>query len=196
MAAQQRVLALDISGSRARLAVIDAGGELGRRAEVPNRGGQAQSYWPAVRAAAEDLAHGLAAVGISFGGPVDRAGQILSIHVDGWSGIDPAAELGAQLGVPAVIENDANCGAVGEARFGRWGAVDSLVFLTCSTGIGGGIYSAGHLLRGARGLAGELGHLCVDPNGLSCPCGSRGCLEAMCSGTAIARRATAALSAS
>ncbi len=197
MADWQHVLALDISGSRAFVTLIDAAGTLTCRTEVPNRGDEAADYWPRIRAVALDIARreSAAAVGISFGGPVSRAGRILSIHVGGWSDLDPAADLAAALRVPVVIENDANCGAVGEARFGTWGAVNTLVFMTCSTGIGGGIYTDGELHRGTRGLAGEVGHNPVAPDGLPCPCGSRGCLEAQCSGTAIAQRATLALDA-
>ncbi len=188
------VLALDISGSRAFLAVVREG-RVAERVEVANPGREAAGYWPVVRRGAVALArrHGAEAVGVSFGGPVGNDGRIRSIHVGGWSELDPAGELSSELGVPAVIENDANCGAVGEARYGTWGTVHTLVFLTCSTGIGGGILSDGRLLRGTRGLAGELGHLCVRPDGPDCPCGGRGCLEVMCCGTAIARRATEAL---
>ncbi len=194
MSSPPPVLALDISGSRALLARFEPHPTV--RLEVPNLDGQAARYWPNVLCAALELAREgepLGGIGISFGGPVGLDGRPVSIHVAGWHDLDPAAELRAALGLPTVIENDANCGAVGEFRHGRWGRPRSLVFLTCSTGIGGGIVDSRGLLKGARGLAGEVGHICVDPHGRSCPCGSRGCLEAMCSGTAIRERAEAAL---
>lgn len=190
------VLALDISGSRTLLARFEPGPT--QRREVTNPGGRAAGYWPSILRAAMELAAvgaPVEAVGISFGGPVGLDGRLLSIHVAGWQELDPAAELRRALGVPAVIENDANCGAVGEFRHGLWDEPASLVFLTCSTGIGGGIVDARGLFKGSRGLAGELGHICVDPRGRPCPCGSCGCLEAMCSGTAIRDRAEEALQA-
>jgi glucokinase len=175
--------------------VGDDGGPLTPLA-VPNPAGWAERYWPAILNAAEALLSQAAAapvgVGVSFGGPVDNEGRVLSIHVAGWGGLDPVADLRARLGLPVRIENDANCGALGETRFGRWGTVHTLVFLTCSTGIGGGIVSAGRLFKGSHGVAGELGHICLDPAGPPCPCGRRGCLEALCSGTAMARRAAEA----
>lgn len=190
------VLALDISGSRALLAAHTQHG-LGSVLEVRNTSGEAAGYWPEIRAAAVRLARdgGARAVGVSFGGPVDRNGRVVSIHVGGWSSIDVGAELAGSLGVPVRVENDANCGAIGEARYGAWDEPHTLVFMTCSTGIGGGIVSGGRLLKGARGMAGEVGHIVVRPEGLPCSCGSVGCLEAMCSGSAIGRRATAALAA-
>ncbi|MCC7491292.1 MAG: ROK family protein [Fimbriimonadaceae bacterium] len=197
MPSLQPLLALDISGSRALLAVLDPQHQVLARAEVPNREEPAERYWPRIRAAALGLAAPWppAAAGISFGGPVGRDGRIHSIHVGGWGDLDPAGDLAGALARPVAIENDANCGAVGEARVGAWGQPHTLVFLTCSTGIGGGIYSGGSLFRGTRGLAGEVGHIVLDPSGVRCPCGARGCFEALCSGTAIARRASAAVAA-
>ncbi len=198
MSVDRPILALDISGSRTLFAVLDHAGQVLARQEVANRGGDAAlAYWPAVEAATVALAGPWRprAVGLSFGGPVGLDGRILSLHVGGWGDLDPAGALREALQVPVVIANDANCGAVGEHRYGAWGQPHTLVFLTCSTGIGGGLVADGRLLTGARGLGGELGHICIDPRGASCPCGARGCLEALCSGTAIARRATAALAA-
>lgn len=196
MSSQPPVLALDISASRTLLARFEPGPSTHR--EVPNVSGQAADYWPNVLQAATELAadgEPVKAIGISFGGPVGLDGRILSIHVAGWQDLDPASELRQALGLPTVIENDANCGAVGEYRHGDWGHPRTLVFLTCSTGIGGGIVDQRGLFKGSRGLAGEVGHICVDPRGRPCPCGSRGCLEAMCCGTAIRDRAEDALAA-
>lgn len=192
MDADNWVLALDVSGSRTLMRCVAADGALGAGAEVPNAGRPAPAYWADVLHAALDLVGACptppAAAGIAFGGPVDRDGQILSIHVGGWSELDPAGELAARLGVPVRLDNDANCGALGEWTFGRHAGAACLIFMTCSTGIGGGIIESGRMLRGARGLAGELGHITVRPGGRPCGCGSAGCLEAHCSGTAIAAR--------
>ena len=94
-------------------------------------------------------------------------------------------EIGRRLGTPVVLENDANAAALGEKWMGAGKAVDDLVLLTLGTGIGGGIISGGHIVRGFVGMAGELGHITVVPNGNPCGCGNRGCLEKHASATAI-----------
>lgn len=92
-------------------------------------------------------------------------------------------------GLPAFLDNDGNAAAAGEHFRGACNGVDDFVYLTLGTGVGGGIFIGGRLYRGARGMAAELGHMTVDPNGPTCGCGRRGCLEAMASGTALERQA-------
>ena len=132
-----------------------------------------------------------AAVGASFGGPVqtEEGRVVLSHHVPGWEGFPLAEWLEERFGAPAVVENDANSGALGEWAFGSGRGTKSFLYVTVSTGIGGGWILNGEIYRGADGLAGEIGHLTVDPEGPVCTCGRRGCLEAIASGPAIARRA-------
>ncbi|NLM52298.1 MAG: ROK family protein [Firmicutes bacterium] len=101
--------------------------------------------------------------------------------------------LAQRLGVPVLVENDANAAAVGEARQGAAKGHRDLIYITVSTGIGAGLILNGELYRGSRGFAGEFGHLEVKSEGPLCGCGKRGCLEAVASGTAIARRANEAL---
>jgi len=136
-------------------------------------------------------------VGVSFGGPVDvDAGTVLhSHHVDGWDGLPLVSRLTEALRQPVVIENDANAIALGEYRYGAGRGVHDLVYLTISTGIGGGIVLGGQLWRGSHGVAGEIGHMLVRPGGPLCTCGNHGCLEALAAGPAIARRAREALAA-
>jgi len=137
------------------------------------------------------------AAGVSIGGPVDaEAGMVLqSHHVVGWEGLPLGAELQRHLRRPVLMENDANAVALGEYRYGAGRGVPDLVYLTISTGIGGGIILGGRLWRGSHGLAGEVGHMAVRPGGPLCTCGNRGCLEALAAGPAIARRAREALAA-
>jgi glucokinase len=104
-------------------------------------------------------------------------------------GIPLKDELEERTGLTATVENDANAAAWGEFRFGAGSEVDHLIFLTLGTGVGGGVISHGILLRGAQGAGGELGHVTIQATGPRCACGNRGCLEALASGTAIARRA-------
>lgn len=129
------------------------------------------------------------AVGISFGGPVDSRRQrtVLSHHGPGWEAFPLVERVAHEWGVPAVMDNDANACALGEIRFGAGRGHRNLLYVTVSTGIGGGIILDGTLYRGSRGLSGEIGHTIVVPGGPLCPCGKRGCLEAVASGPAIAR---------
>jgi glucokinase len=94
-------------------------------------------------------------------------------------------EIGRRLGTTVILENDANAAALGEKWMGAGKEVDDLVLLTLGTGIGGGIISGGRVLRGFVGMAGELGHITVVPNGNPCGCGNRGCLEKHASATAV-----------
>ncbi|MBI3742505.1 MAG: ROK family protein [Chloroflexi bacterium] len=130
-----------------------------------------------------------AAIGISFGGPVDfaRGLVLLSHHVAGWENIFLRDQWRAEFGAPVEIDNDANVAALGEFKFGAGRACASLLYVTVSTGVGGGWIVDGKILRGADGVAGEIGHTIFDPNGPLCICGRRGCVEVFASGRAIAR---------
>ncbi len=131
------------------------------------------------------------AVGVSFGGPVDAArGLVLrSHHVPGWEEVPLQQWLEERLGVPVAVDNDANAGALGEHRFGAGQGYDSLMYITVSTGVGGGWILNGRPWRGADGMAGEIGHTVADPDGPVCLCGKRGCVERLASGPYIAQRA-------
>ena len=122
--------------------------------------------------------------GIGFGGPVDFDAQrvVLSTHVGGWSDFDLCGFMRDIAGAPAVMDNDANAGAIGEALFGAGKDCSTLFYMTLSTGIGGGIYDSGRVLRGADSYAGEIGHITVRPDGPECLCGAHGCFERLCSG--------------
>jgi glucokinase len=101
--------------------------------------------------------------------------------------------LEERLGIPVFLGNDANAAALGEFAYGAGRGYRHVIYITVSTGVGGGIISDGRLLEGQRGAAGEVGHVIVEPGGPLCGCGNRGCLEALISGTAIARQAREAL---
>ena len=104
-------------------------------------------------------------------------------------GIPLKDEVEERTGLPVTVENDANAAGWGEFRFGVGSEVNHLVFITLGTGVGGGVITDGVLLRGAQGAGAELGHVTIQATGPRCGCGNRGCLEALASGTAIARRA-------
>jgi glucokinase len=196
------VLALDLGGTQVRAAVVRGDGTVltQRRTRTPvEEGGES-----IVRACLETLVDcrrayaetarpiGIAAIGIAAPGPVDP--------IRGWV-IDPpnlgptfhdtplAARASARLALPAFLDRDTQAAALGEGAFGVARGCQDFLYLTVSTGIGGAIVSGGILLRGPDGTAGELGHLLIDRHGPVCGCGATGHLEAIASGSAIARAA-------
>ena len=139
--------------------------------------------------------HKLAGIGVSFGGPVDYdVGLVrLSHHVPGWENTPLQSMLEDAFRVPVRVDNDANVAALGEWRFGAGQGVDSLLYVTVSTGVGGGWVLQKRPFRGASGMAGEIGHTVVDPNGPVCLCGKRGCVERLASGPYMAQDLAAKL---
>jgi glucokinase len=130
-------------------------------------------------------------IGISFGGLVDceQGRAILSHNFPVWRDVPLCQLIEKRFKVPTVMDNDANLGALAEYTFGQMQGVKNFLYLTVSTGIGGGLMLKGELYRGSKGLAGEIGHTMVLENGPLCTCGKYGCLEALASGTSLARRA-------
>jgi glucokinase len=129
-----------------------------------------------------------AAVGVSFGGPVDYCSGLvrLSHHVPGWENTPLQQMLEQAFQAPAAVDNDANVAALGEARYGAGRGADSLLYITVSTGVGGGWILNGAPWRGAEGMAGEIGHMLIDPHGPLCLCGKSGCVERLASGPYMA----------
>jgi glucokinase len=131
----------------------------------------------------------LAGIGIGVPGVVDAREGVLTHAVNlgvGGDGLPLAARLSRRTGIPVAVENDVNAAALGASRILELDNTD-LAYLSIGTGLAAGIVLSGRLRRGARGGAGEIGHVPVDPSGPMCPCGQRGCLEAVASGSAIAR---------
>jgi glucokinase len=133
-----------------------------------------------------------AGLGVSFGGPLDaRRGIVYSpANLPGWDAI-PLTQLLSEAfpSLPIVMDNDANAAALAEWHFGAGRGYQNVLYITMGTGVGGGIIADGRLVRGGCDASGEIGHICLVPDGPPCGCGKRGCLEAFCSGPAIARRA-------
>jgi glucokinase len=199
----QLLLALDYGGTKHAAALLRAGErEWAAHARVQSPPGADAAY---DQATVRRMTHGLlaqvpgqlAAIGVSFGGPVDAARGLvrLSHHVPGWEEIPLAERLRAEFGAPAAVDNDANVAALGEWRFGAGQGCESLLYVTISTGIGGGWVLGGRIWGGADGMAGEIGHMIVRPGGTLCACGQRGCTEAEACGWAIAAKARERLEA-
>ncbi|MEP6813885.1 MAG: ROK family transcriptional regulator [Actinomycetota bacterium] len=117
--------------------------------------------------------------GMGLPGPYDRGLQMVNSAtiLPGWVGRNAAEELGARIGVQVEVDNDANLGALGELTFGAARGISNGIYMKMSTGIGAGLILGGTLHRGATGIAGELGHVQVQADGIACNCGGRGCLQ-------------------
>jgi glucokinase len=131
------------------------------------------------------------AVGVGCGGPLNRRrGLILSpANLPGWDEFPIVELVRKRFKAPVVLDNDANAAALAEHKYGAGRGTEDMVYITISTGIGGGVIVGGRLLHGVGDAAGEVGHMIVNPGGRPCGCGSRGCLETICSGSSIGRRA-------
>ena len=130
----------------------------------------------------------LLGVGMGLAAPINTVTGELEAYgiLPGWEGIRPAAEMERRLGVSVQLDNDANLGALGEKVFGVARGVDDLIYVRLSAGVGAGLILNGLPYHGARGMAGEIGHVSVVENGLICRCGNRGCLETVASPVAVA----------
>ncbi|MEU0597413.1 ROK family protein [Streptomyces sp. NPDC006393] len=202
--ATSAVLGLDIGGTKLAAGVVGADGTVHSFLVTPTL---VQEGVQAVLARLFDLGHKamdeselapqrIAAVGIGCGGPLDpEAGVLLCPpHLPGWIDVPITRLTEDRYGLPAVLDNDATAAATGEHRFGAGRGTRHMIYLTVSTGVGGGIVVDGCTYRGAAGNGGELGHVTVDRNGRHCRgCGRAGCLEAYVSGTSIAERAREAV---
>jgi glucokinase len=133
----------------------------------------------------------LAGVGVSAPGPLDsKTGTILGIPtLPSWEDFALRDVLASNLRLPVVVENDGIAAAYGEWQYGAGISLDNLVYVTVSTGIGGGVVVDGRLMHGRRGMAGHVGHFKMSPDGPRCSCGAMGCFEAFASGTALGKRA-------
>lgn len=139
----------------------------------------------------------LSGIALAIAGLVNMKSGVLAVspNLPGWVNVPLVSMLRSRTGLEVYIINDATAAALGEKCYGAGRGVDNLVYLTVSTGIGGGIVANGELYCGADGLAGEIGHMIIQADGPECACGSHGCLESLASGTAIAREAISRLKA-
>jgi glucokinase len=191
------LLALDFGGTKLTAATVNPGQRswLGHRRIFQPTGVDGRYEYDAMLALAHDLIEEAgqqpATVGVSFAGPVYAPEGLArrSFHTPGWENTPLAEWLQAELSAPVAIDNDANAAALGEFRFGAGRGCRHVLYVTISTGIGGGWIINGRPYSGADGMAGELGHITVQPGGFLCPCGRQGCLEAEASGPAMAHRA-------
>jgi len=192
-------VAVDIGGTHIRVAVYEPDSikpvahqrtrSLANKPGVYDRLEQAiETVWPVEK---------VGAIGIASPGPLDpHTGTILDTpNIPEWQNFPLTAKLSERFGVPAYLDNDANMAGLAEWQYGAGRGHQNLVYLTISTGIGGGVITNGCLLQGFRGMGAELGHMIIDPNGPLCGCGHRGHIESFSSGPSIARYVNEQLSA-
>lgn len=192
-------IGIDIGGTKISMVLGTPEGKILARRKIATRTGSETKV--CIRELAENLADlikfassrklKVSAIGVGIPGAVDSIKGIVprSPHLKGWKGMKLASLLRAQFRIPVFLANDANVAAVAEKVFGQARKCRDFVYMTVSTGIGGGIVVHGKLLEGTSFVAGEIGHMTLVPEGNSCKCGHFGCLEAYASGTAIARDA-------
>lgn len=205
-AAEWPTLGVDIGGTKVAAGLVDAGGAILFQTRVPMiANGSAEAGFGclvnavnAVFAARPDARSSLAGIGICSPGPLDpRAGIVINPpNISCWRNFPLAAEVQRVFGVRARIDNDANAAGLAEAIWGAGVGYRDVFYATLGTGIGTGIAFDQRIYHGRTGSAAEGGHVTIDYRGPRCACGKLGCIEVLCSGPAIARRARARIAES
>lgn len=183
---------IDIGGTKIAGALVDIDGNIVAESKVPTPAQDPDALVDAVVALVTELSLGkeVLGVGVAAAGFIDadQANIIYAPNLS-WRNEPFKAKLQAKLPLPVIIENDANAAAWAEFRYGAGKGYQHMIMLTIGTGVGGAVIVNGQMLRGGFGIAGELGHLRVVPNGKLCGCGQHGCLESYGSGTALLKAA-------
>jgi glucokinase len=199
------LVAVDIGGTKIMTAVFSADSQMLAKNVFPTIADEGvNSVIKRLKSAIDNLlgrhelsTSRLAGIGIACAGGIDSASGIIvtsSPNLPGWDGLPLRDIIEERYGVATFLLNDASSAALGEQRYGAGQGVKNLVLVTLGTGIGGGIIIGGQLYLGARGSAGELGHMTVDEGGPACGCGNTGCLEVLASGRAVAGEAVRRIS--
>jgi glucokinase len=184
-------VAVDIGGTHIRVAVYEPDSIKPIRHERTRSLAQEPGVYDRLEQAVEAVwpKEKVSAIGIASPGPLDpHTGTILATpNIPEWKNFPVAPKLAQHFGVPVHLDNDANMAGLAEWQYGAGKGHENLVYLTISTGIGGGVISHGCLLQGFHGMGAELGHMIIDADGPPCGCGKRGHVESFCSGPSIAR---------
>lgn len=185
-------IGIDIGGTKIAGALVDADGKIVAENRVPTPAENADEIAAAVVSLIKELSagHKVIGAGVAAAGFIDadQANIVYAPNLS-WRNEPFKAKLEAQLDIPVLVENDANAAGWAEYRYGAGRGTKHMVMLTIGTGVGGAVIADSKLLRGGFGIAGELGHLRVVPEGLLCGCGQHGCIEQYGSGTALLRSA-------
>jgi glucokinase len=186
-------IGLDVGGTKIAGGVVDQDGKIVRRTQRATAADDPDRIVADMVGVVRELAAAVpeaAAVGVGAAGLVDSAaGVILGAPNLAYRDVPVGKTLESELGLPAIVDNDANVAALAEAVYGAGRGAGDQIMVTVGTGIGGGIIIGRHIYRGHYGVGAELGHMVIDPDGPVCGCGNRGCWEAVASGNAIGRLA-------
>lgn len=186
-------IGVDIGGTKIAAAVVDSDGGIVARRQVPTNSDEPASIVGAIIKVAREMkaaAPAAAAAGVGAAGLVDvERGVILGAPNIAYRNVPVRDTIAERLGLPAIVDNDANVAALGEALYGAGRGAGDQIMVTVGTGIGGGIVIGGAIYRGHYGVGAELGHMVIDPDGPICGCGNHGCWEAVASGNALGRLA-------
>lgn len=193
-------IGIDMGGTNIRLALVSDDGTIinSARYKTSAQEGRDAVISRLTSATSEMAMHGsehgtVIGVGIGAPGLIENGVVRCSPNLPGWKEVPLRRLLEDALALPVVLENDANAVAYGEKSFGAGKGLDSILCITLGTGVGGGIILDGKIWRGAFGMAGEVGHMVIEPEGNRCSCGNKGCLETYASATAIVRKAMEAV---
>ena len=182
-------LAVDIGGTKLAAGLVTSAGEVVASASAPSRVDDAERLFSVLLALIDSVGGNgeVSVCGVGCGGPMTRGGEAVSpLNIPAWRDFPLRPRLADATGLPTFVDNDAKALALGEGWKGAAEGEQNFIAMVVSTGVGGGIVLDGRLLDGEDGNAGHIGHVCVEPEGRTCTCGARGCLEAEASGTAIA----------
>ena len=186
-------IGLDVGGTFLKAARIDGSGQVQERLHEPIAKSTAHDVLEQLATAVRTLGRGAEGVGIGLPGIVDRTASRVRVSpaVPVLDGLPVGQEIERRTGAPTFLENDANAAALAEAWLGAGRGAQDVLLVTLGTGIGAGLLLGGRIWSGRSGYAGEIGHIQVDPDGLACPCGSRGCLETIAGAKGWTRTAQA-----
>ncbi|MBU0630842.1 MAG: ROK family protein [Candidatus Margulisbacteria bacterium] len=189
-------IGVDLGGTKIAAALVSATGKIVTDVNIPTEASKGKTHVlgainKAIRHLIQTSPEPVKAIGLGVPGPIlyEKGIVIGPPNLPGWKQVNLKKILEKEFSRPVFIDNDANCAALAEARFGAGVGRRHFIYITVSTGIGGGIIINGQLYRGANGSAGEFGHMIIDSQGFTCGCGNVGCFEAMASGTAVRKRA-------
>jgi glucokinase len=195
------VVGVDLGGTQVRAVLSDATGQIYKRVATATKADEGQDavigrikalmdqVWPKPDVGV------VKAIGLSAPGPLDPTPGVIVFapNLPGWEMVPLRNIIAGAYGVPTFLGNDANLAALAENRFGAGRDMSDMIYITVSTGVGGGIISHGEMLLGSHGFAAEVGHMTVEAQGIRCLCGNTGCLESYASGPSIARHAVEGL---
>lgn len=192
------IVGVDIGGTTVKIGLIRNSGEIIEKWEIPTKRSEQgteviDDIWSSVVIRLEENAINLETLlGIGIGAPgfIDSEnGYVFEAVNIGWKDFNLTEYMSNKTGLPVYVENDANIAVLGENWLGAGDRASDVIAVTLGTGVGGGIIASGKIVNGDNGTAGEIGHITVEPNGIQCNCGRKGCLETIASATGIARQA-------